>query len=120
MGGAAGVGGWMSCWVRCKAVAVLYHCTVGEADRDEVGVGRHERGAVRDALHEDDPHALPLDLTPHLHRGGCTCEVGRRGGVREPICSAVCAYLREPERRVRISRRSVSERTGVGELEARG
>ena len=93
--------------------------TVCEADRDEVGVGRDERGTVRDALHEDDPHALPLDLTPHLHRGGGTREAGRRGrGTCDTdLLGVVCASSRAWEGRVRS--RLQSKDWGVG-LQARG
>lgn len=67
MGGAAGrVDG---CCEFAGRAARWCGLTVSEADRDEVSVGRDERGAVRDALDEDHPHALPLDLTSHLHTG---------------------------------------------------
>ena len=112
MGDAAGVCGSMLCWVWCSGEDY----TVRKADRDEVGVGRHERGAVRDALHEDDPHALPLDLTPHLHRGGGTREAGRRGrGTCDTdLLGVVCASSRAWEGRVRSSRNVLVKGLGCG------
>ena len=53
--------------------------TVCEMDRDEIRVRRNQSRRVRDALDEDYPHSLPLDLAL-LQPNSATCEFGGLSG----------------------------------------
>lgn len=69
--------------------------TVCEVNRDKVRVRRDVSCPVRNALHEDDPHALPLDLALQLQHSKIRAHT-LGSGMRSRLGAGAWAYVGSP------------------------